>query len=107
MRRNPYFPGIYFGVLGMAHRMMGNYDQAIAALEARRDADPKLLSPLIMLAATYAEAGRMDEARATVKDSLRRFPNYSLKTTKRVLRFKDPADKKRIIENLRKAGSPE
>ncbi len=67
----------------------------------------KSLSPLITLAHTYVEAGRMEEARATVKESLKRFPRYSIKIPKRVLRYKDPADKQRIIENLRKAGVPE
>ncbi|MEE8332696.1 MAG: adenylate/guanylate cyclase domain-containing protein, partial [Alphaproteobacteria bacterium] len=80
-------------------------DEAIAALEARRDADPS--RPSMMLAATYAEAGRMDEARATVKESLKRFPKFSLKRLNRFLRYKDPADKERIIVNLRKAGVPE
>ncbi len=107
MRRNPYFNSMYFFILGNAHRLMGNYDEAIAALEARRDSNPNTLSPLVMLAATYAEAGRMDEARATVKDSVKRFPKYSLKRPMRVLRYKDPADKERIIANLRKAGVPE
>jgi adenylate cyclase len=76
MRRNPYFESIYFFVLGNAHRMLGNYDKAIAAMEARRDMEPKTLTPLFMLAATYAEAGQMDKARAMVKDSVKRFPKY-------------------------------
>ena len=46
-------------------------------------------------------------ARAVVKESLRRFPKYSLKRPLGVLRFKDPAVKARIIENLREAGVPE
>jgi hypothetical protein len=69
--------------------------------------DPKSMSPLIQLAYTYGAAGRMEEARATVKELLRRFPKFSLKRPKRVLRFKDPAEKQSIIENLRKAGVPE
>ena len=58
MRRNPYFQGVYFFVLGEAHRLMGNYDEAVAGFEAYRDALPKSPLPLNMLAATYAEAGR-------------------------------------------------
>ena len=105
MRRNPYFPAVYFFILGNAHRLMGNYDEAIAALKARRDADPNRSS--MMLAATYAEAGRMEEARATVKDILKRFPKNSIKRRMRVIRYKDPKEIERIIENLRKAGVPE
>jgi TolA-binding protein len=69
---------------------MGNHDEAVAAMKARRDMDPKSMSPLIQLAYTYGDAGRMEEARATVKELLRRFPKFSLKRPKRVLRFKDP-----------------
>ncbi len=107
MRRNPYFNTQYLFTLGNAHRMLGNYDKAIAALEARRKLDPKSLAPLIMLAATYAEAGQMDKARAMVKDSIKRFPKYSLKRPTQVLRYKDPKEKQRILDNLRKAGLPE
>jgi hypothetical protein len=60
-----------------------------------------------MLTATYGEAGRMQDARSTVKEGLRRFPKLSIKIPMRVLRYKDPADKERIISNLRKAGVPE
>jgi adenylate cyclase len=107
MRRNPYFPGIYLFVLGNAHRLMGNYDDAIAAFRAWEDVDPKFFPPLMMLTATYVEAGRMEEARATVKESLNRFPKYSIKMSARIVRYKDPAEKERVLANLRKAGVPE
>jgi adenylate cyclase len=107
MRRNPYFPPIYLFTLGNAHRLLGNYDEAIAARKAMRDATPNSLSALAGLAYTYAEAGRMDEARATVEEILKRYPKFSLKRPKRILTYKNPADKERIIENLRKAGVPE
>ena len=107
MRLNPYFPPGYFYVLGNSHRMLGNYDDAIAALEAWQAADRKSLSPSIMLAATYAEAGRLEEAHAAVQEILERSPKFSLKRPKRVLTYKDPADKQRFISNLRKAGVPE
>jgi TolB-like protein/Flp pilus assembly protein TadD len=107
MRRNPYFPGIYLFVLGNAHRLMGNYDDAIAAFRAWEGVDPKFFPPLMMLTATYVEAGRMEEARATVKESLYRFPKYSIKMSAKIVRYKDPAEEERVLANLRKAGVPE
>ena len=107
MRRDPSFEPNYFFILGNAHRLMGNYDDAIAAFKAWHDADPTFLGALMNLTATFVEAGRMEEARATVKASLKLVPRYSLKIPKRSLRYKDPAVKARIIENLRKAGVPE
>ncbi len=107
MRRNPYFPGVYFFALGNAHRLLGNYDEAVAGFEAYRDAVPKLVSPLVMLTATYAEAGRMQEARATVKELLKRHPGYSIERAAKLLRYKDPAEIESVLANLRKVGVPE
>ena len=45
MRRDSYFEPNYFFILGNAHRLMGNYDDAIAAFKAWRDADPNFLGP--------------------------------------------------------------
>ena len=86
---------------------MGNYDDAIAAFEAWHKADSKSMGALVYLTSTYAQAGKMEEARATAKKLLKLVPRYSLKIPKRVLTYKDPADKQRVIENLRKAGLPE
>ena len=107
MRQNPYFPGIYFFVLGNAHRLLGNYDEAVAAFEAFRDAIPNSAAPLSILAATYAEAGRMQEARAGVKELLTRHPQSSIKSVAKILSYKDPAETERSLANLRKAGLPE
>jgi adenylate cyclase len=106
-RRNPYFQPIYFFILGNAHRLMGNYDDAIAAFRAWEGVDPNFFATLMMLAATYVEAGRMEEARATVKESLNRFPKFSIKMSARAIRYKDPADTALVLDNLRKAGVPE
>jgi adenylate cyclase len=107
MRRNPYFPGIYFYVLGNAHRLLGNYDEAVAGFEAYRDASPKSLHPWILLANIHAGAGRMQEARSAGKEILERSPKFSIKRMARSLRYKDPAEAERILANLRKAGLPE
>ncbi len=107
MRRNPYFPGIYFFTLGNAHRLLGNYDGAVAGFEAYRDAVPNFVGPLNMLAATYAEADRMQEARATVQELLERHPGFSIKRSAKISRYKDPAELERVLDNLRKAGLPE
>ena len=107
MRRNPYFQGVYFFVLGEAHRLMGNFDEAVAGFEAYRDALPKLPLLLNMLAAPYAEAGRLQEARATAKDILKRNPRSSIKRVAKFRRYRYPKVLERFIASLRKAGLPE
>jgi hypothetical protein len=49
----------------------------------------------------------MQEARATVKELLKRHPGYPIKRAAKVLRYKDPAEIERLLANLRKAGLPE
>ncbi len=100
-------PGIYFYALGEAHRLLGNYDAAVTGFEAFREASPKSLFPLITLAYTYAEAGRMQEARTAANEILERVPKITTKGIARSLRYKDPAEAERIIANLAKAGLPE
>ena len=82
-------------------------DRAIAAFEHARARGPRSPFVYIFLATTYAEAGREEEARAAVAELLKRFPKFSVKRIARALPYKDPAELKRIVVALRKAGLPE
>jgi TolB-like protein/predicted Zn-dependent protease len=107
MRLSPYYPANYLFALGNAHRMMGNYDEAIAALKAWRDRSPNSPFPYDMLAITYAEAGREKEARAAAAELLKVKPDFTLKWLAKLLMFKDPAENKHFLDVLRKLGIPE
>ncbi len=106
MRLSPYYPPLFLRVLGFAYRSMGQYGQAIAALERARDRLPN--SPVyIDLAITYVGAGREEEARAAAAEILKRNPKFSVKRYAKAMPFKDPAELKRALDALRKAGLPE
>ena len=61
-----------------------------------------------MLAATYAQLGRLDEARAEAAATLRIEPKYTIEGTfRRVSAFKYPKDAEHFVDGLRKAGLPE
>ncbi len=107
MRLSPYYPATYLFALGNAHRMLGNYDEAIAALKAWQDRAPNSPFPYDMLAMTYAQAGRDDEARAAAAALLKVKPDFTLKWFAKLLLFKDPAENKRFLDVLRKLGVPE
>ena len=107
MRLSPYYPATYLFALGNAHRMLGNYDEAIAALKAWRDRTPNSPFPYDMLAMTYAQAGRDDEARAAVAALLKVKPDFTLKWFAKLLLFKNPAESKHFLDVLRKLGVPE
>jgi TolB-like protein/class 3 adenylate cyclase/Flp pilus assembly protein TadD len=110
MRLSPYYPGWYLPVLGHAYRLAGQYKEAIEALESWRDrANPRSELPYVMLAFTYVEAGRGEEARVAVAELLKRKPKASIEgyAKSKFFAYKDPAEIKRVLDSLRKAGLPE
>ena len=107
MRQSPYYPGWYLFALGNAHRLLGQYDEAIAAFERWPDRNPESPYAYSPLAFTYMEVGREEDARAAVAEVLKRDPKFTIKRYKKALLYKDPAETERILDALRKAGLPE
>jgi tetratricopeptide (TPR) repeat protein len=68
MRLSPYYPDWYLGVSGTAYRLAGDYDEAIAAHDKRRERNPHSTMPYLGLALVYSEVGRDKEARAKSQD---------------------------------------
>jgi len=97
-------------VLGHAYRLAGQYEEAIEALESWRvRANPRSELPYVMLAFTYVEAGREEDAQAAVAEILKRKPKASIEgyAKSKFFAYKNPAEIKRVLESLRKAGLPE
>jgi adenylate cyclase len=63
--------------------------------------------PVAWLAATYAQLGRLEEARAEAAEVLRLQPNYTISMKRRIVVFRDPKDDKHSFDALLKAGLPE
>jgi hypothetical protein len=55
----------------------------------------------------YAQAGRLEEARAAAAEVLRINPSFTIKSWKPLAVYKDPKDLERYLVGLRKAGLPE
>ena len=91
--------------LGMAYFMKGAYPTALEHLKRESNLEP--LYTLTFLAATYAELGQIDEARATVARILEAKPEASLAVIRASWPFRYEADTERLIGALRKAGLPE
>jgi tetratricopeptide (TPR) repeat protein len=107
MRLSPYYPDWYLGALGVSYRLAGNYDEAIAAFEKRRERNPRSTLPHLGLALVYMEVGREKEARDAALEVLKRNPKISLKQVRNRLPYRDPTETERIIAALRKAGLPD
>jgi hypothetical protein len=70
---------------------------AIAVLPFRRVA--------VRRAAVFAALGRVEEAKAAVADTLRRFPDLTIQTYVGTPDWSD-AERQRLVETMRKAGFP-
>lgn len=103
MRVNPLMSERYLSGLGWSAFQAGHYEDALGALE-------KLKSPSSRarrnLAATYAQLGLFDKAKAAAAKVLEAEPDYTLK---RELNdpYADRATLAPLLDGLRKAGLPE
>jgi tetratricopeptide (TPR) repeat protein len=104
MRLNPYYPDWYAFNLGAAYRLLGRYEEAIAAHRDALSRNPNLLLVRLGLAGIYSELGREEEARAEAAAVLKISPAFSLEKWRQLSALKDPAILERQIAALRTAG---
>jgi adenylate cyclase len=108
MRLDPFYPAVASGWLGFAHYMLKQYARALPALHDCVSRAPNLRASHSWLAATYAQLGQLEEARAAAAEVLRIHSNYTISgTTMRILGFKSAEDAAHFFDGLRKAGLPE
>ncbi len=100
MRLNPFYPDEYLWHLGGAYYNMRQYENVIAAIL-------KMSNPTEgqrLLAASYAQLGKVDLARAIAEKHKVAHPNFSLKHWSRVVPDRLEEDAEHYVEGLRKAG---
>jgi len=69
---------------------------------------PNFRAPHVLLAATHAQLGNIEQARAEAAEVLRIEPKYTIEGTQaRLTPFKRPEDAEHLFDGLRKAGLPE
>ncbi len=104
MRLNPRYPVFYLGNLGVAYRLAGRYEEVIATAKKVLTRQPNFPPAYFMLAFSYAQLDRLEEARAAAAELQRLNPSFSLEMWKQMAPFKDPAMLERDLVALRKAG---
>ncbi len=107
MRFSPLHPSWYVGVAAHANRLLGNYEEAVVLYQKAIKQTPDYISPHIGLTASYAEMGRLDDARTQAAEVLRIDPRYSIGRYATALTYKQPEHVQRNLEALRAAGLPE
>jgi adenylate cyclase len=96
-------------VAGLVFFFNGENDRAIATLERARADAPGAVHILVALAAAYARAGRISDARAAVAEGIRVPPNNSSLSAIRIewAHFRNAKDLTFLVDALREAGLPE
>jgi TolB-like protein/Tfp pilus assembly protein PilF len=109
MRLSPkdYFMFQWLTGMGWAHFSTGRYDEATFWLERSRQSRPDFHLSHRALAATYAQLGRLEEAKMALREDLRLAPNASVSRVKAEATYADPSFAERYLDGLRKAGLPE
>lgn len=86
---------------GLAHYILGDYEQAINLLERDLVDRPQHYFSLMVLAAAFAKAGRIADAQRTA-EALRRVQPFFKVDSFRL--FRDPAHNAMVIDGMRAAG---
>jgi adenylate cyclase len=108
MRYDPYYPPVTSGILGLARYFLKEYSQALPPMRECTARAPNFRLGHVWLAATLAQLGQLDEARAEAAEVLRIDPKYTIDgTQRRSALFKRPEDVEHLFDGLRKAGLPE
>jgi TolB-like protein/tRNA A-37 threonylcarbamoyl transferase component Bud32/Tfp pilus assembly protein PilF len=106
-RLNPRHPINYAFQIGQCYVAMGRYGEAIAAFEQALDRNALSHRGLLWLAASYAQAGRLADARSMVKELEAGGRRLSLRRVEPTIPFTRREDRERLIEGLRLAGVPD
>jgi adenylate cyclase len=107
MRLDPFHPHFAPLIAGVAYYLLKEHREAQCWLRNATGRAPNHQYGHAFLAATYAQLGRVEDARAEAAEVLRVNPKYTIGTQKQVSILKRAEDSDHLIDGLRKAGLPE
>jgi adenylate cyclase len=100
MRLNPFYPDQYLWHLGGAYYNLHRYEEAIETLQSMQNPTEGRR----LLAASYAQLGRMEEARGHARKVLEAHPNFRVERWASVQPDRYQTDVQHFVEGLTKAG---
>jgi adenylate cyclase len=102
LRYHPYTNSDDYGRLGLAYYLKAEYEEAIRALERGLGRNPDNPWIHMGLAAVYAETGRSEDAKRSADMVKELHPFFEIESSFTL--FRNPADRDKILDGLRKAG---
>jgi adenylate cyclase len=108
MRHDPFHPHLAPLITGQSYYLLKQYEQAKRWLREAIGRAPNHQYGHAWLAATYAQLGQLEDARAEAAEVLRVNPTYTIGgTQKRVSTLKRAEDVEHMVAGLRRAGLPD
>ena len=104
IRLNPHHLPWHAKPFSYAYFNAGRYEDALHMME-RLSPDQWNRGVSVRRAAVFAVLGRMDEAKAAVAETLKRFPDITIQSYVSTPDWSD-AERQRLVETMRKAGFP-
>ena len=104
LRLEPIPPDTYMQQLALVYFQTGDCKEAIAACEKGLKRDPDHLVSRVIMAAVYGSCGREKDARKEAIEVLRINPKFTVESYMRNIPYKNPSDRDRVVQGLRKAG---
>ena len=100
-------PKWYLANMAIACRDAGCYGEAIPICRKVLQQAPDFIFAHTLLASSYAQMGRLEDARAEAEEILRIGPKFSVGYLSKRLPYKYEVDRSRVRDSLLKAGLPE
>lgn len=108
MQLNPYYTWDYLFNVGFAQYMLGNYAQAIETLEKAQVRNENAIPIKLVLAASYVQADRLDDAQWSIEQLRVLNPSTTVTHLASTMTLSTaPGIRDQYLDDLRKAGLPE
>ena len=109
MRLSPRDPflAFWYTARALAAFSAGQYDDAVEWGEKTIEENPRHPGAYRLLAASYAQLGHIEEAKAALEEMLLQMPGMTVAATRKQVPWKRTDDAQRYLDGLRKAGLPE
>jgi adenylate cyclase len=104
LRLEPIPPDNYVQQMALVYFQTGDCEEALAACDKGLKRQPDHLVSRVIMAAVYGSCGRDKEARKEAAEVLRINPKFTVESFMGNTPYKNPADRDRTAQGLRKAG---